>query len=624
MSPTPAHAVVRFIQCSRCSLPFRSPLRLPCGNTLCRPCLPPIRPRAGVSYPANEDRKQGFTCLWGREECGADHCLGDCGADVLLSRLVDIFDQVLGKDGYEITWRASSGDDAAGSDVKSASVGSLDLLGGVYGLVKHGLLDYGAVEIRYKPSAYVNVGRHRRTFGELKAAVRGELDCQVCYSLILDPLTTPCGHTFCRGCVAMALNHSDLCPICRRKLNLSTVLQSERVNKRVSGLVEFLFPDEVATRRADLAPDIDADNEGRIPLFISSLAFPTMPIFLHVFEPRYRLMIQRVMESRGRKFGMVMHNSRGRYQQGLGSAPFLQYGTTLVVDRYELLPDGRSLVIATGLSRFKVLSSELVDGYYVGTIQRIEDVSISEEEAQEFMDISAVDSHSLMTNATERLIESMSTQQLFQLALDFVLKKRREGAPWLHPRVLLAYGALPTDPAVFPWWFGTILPVWDQEKYALLSTTTVRQRLKITARWIKRMENRHWYVHFQTRTSLISRSSGIVTSFTPFSMSVWISFGSDEAISSYDTPELPPVATQDSESYITQTLVLGLFLAIFATQMAANFVQAARSRRQARLDSTQPAQTMQEQPDIPTEPQDEAEGRPPSPARSANSDRDIG
>jgi Lon protease-like protein len=174
----------------------------------------------------------------------------------------------------------------------------------------------------------------------------------------------------------------------------------------------------------------------------------------------------------------------------------MQYGTILAVNRYELLPDGRSLIIATGTSRFKVVSWELVDSYHVGKIQRVDDVSISEEEAQESRETMGIVEPT--GSAAERLIDSMSTQQLFQLALDFVLKERRQGAPWLHPRVLLAYGALPTDPALFPWWFATILPNWDEEKYTMLSTTTVRQRLKITARWVKRLESRQWYVYLET------------------------------------------------------------------------------------------------------------------------------
>ncbi|KAL2815337.1 hypothetical protein BJX63DRAFT_420420 [Aspergillus granulosus] len=576
-SPTPSssndttipapHEVIRLIQCSRCSRPFRTPLRLPCGNTLCRSCLPPVRPRTGVSYPASGDRRQGFTCYWGREDCGADHCLGDCGVDVTLSRLIDVFQEVLGSrlDGVvgdaeaTIAWKESS---SAEAETENAHIG-MDMLRGVYDLTRSGRFGYGASGIRYDPPLQATRGQYDRAFEALKAAVRNELDCQMCYSLILDPLTTPCGHTFCRGCVAMALSHSNLCPICRQKLNMTTSVQSEQTNKRLSDLIQLFDPETVASRRADLGSDIAAGTEGKIPLFVTSLSFPTMPMALHIFEPRYRLMIQRVMESRSRKFGMVMPNRRGRLQQGLGRAPFLRYGTVLVVDRYELLPDGRSLVIATGMSRFRVVSWELVDGYHVGKIQRVDDVSISEEEAQESREVSAaLDTSSLMTNSAESSLDTMSTQQLFQFALDFVLKERRQGAPWLHPRVLLAYGALPTDPALFPWWLATVIPIWDEEKYALLSSTTVRQRLKVTARWIKRLESRP----------------------CPFSMSVSISFGPGGAITHFGDPGL--VTSEGAETYLSQTLVLGLFLAIFATQVAINAVQAVRTRRRARVEGT--------------------------------------
>ncbi|KAL2800291.1 PUA-like domain-containing protein [Aspergillus keveii] len=604
------HEVIRLIQCARCSRPFRTPLRLPCGNTVCRSCLPPVRPRTGVSYPASEERRQGFTCQWGREDCGADHCLGDCGVDVTLTRLADIFQEVLGSGldavedgaGTEINWKDSSEVEA---EVKSANIGT-DLVRGVYDLVASGRLGYDASVVRYDPPVQANRGQYDRACETLKGAVRNELDCQVCYSLILDPLTTPCGHTFCRSCVTMALSHSNLCPFCRRKLNMTTSVQSERINKRLSDLIQLFLPDAVASRRADLGSDLEAGTEGKIPLFVTSLSFPTMPMALHIFEPRYRLMIQRVMESRSRKFGMVMPNRRGRLQQGLGRAPFLRYGTVLVVDRYELLPDGRSLVIATGMSRFRVVSWELVDGYHVGKVQRVDDVPISEEEAQESRETSAVlnISSSSTSNATERSLESMSTQQLFQFALDFVLKERRQGAPWLHPRVLLAYGALPTDPAIFPWWLATILPIWDEEKYALLSSTTVRQRLKVTARWIKRLESRP----------------------CPFSMSVSVSFGPGGAITHFGEPGL--VAPQGAETYLSQTLVLGLFLAIFATQVAVNAVQAVRTRRRARVEGARPVQTAREPNGTPTttttEVQDEDEGNDSNPVRDVSSDGATG
>ena len=69
------------------------------------------------------------------------------------------------------------------------------------------------------------------------------------------------------------------------------------------------------------------------------------------------------MESREQQFGMVAYNRARRRQGGLGRSQFMQYGTLMSVDRFELLPDGRSMVIATGVSRFKVIKSEILDSH---------------------------------------------------------------------------------------------------------------------------------------------------------------------------------------------------------------------------------------------------------------------
>ncbi|PYH74455.1 putative ATP-dependent protease (CrgA) [Aspergillus vadensis CBS 113365] len=520
LSPlTSAHSIIRLIQCPRCSLPLRTPLRLPCGNTICKSCLPPIRPRTGITYPADEERKQGFTCYWGdgATGCSGEHCLGDCGTDVLLGRVVDVFEEVLGKGGddgddvgagarlFDVKWerkRLRSEDEAKGTETETdtgteicvARIGCGDLLGGVYGLVKQGRVGFGDVLEVEGDSTFEEGEGQQLSYERLKEAVRGELDCQVCYSLILDPLTTSCGHTFCRGCVAMVLNHSDLCPLCRRKLNMASTVRAEPVNRRISDLVEALFLEQVVSRREGSSSEdgvaATGDGERTIPLFVSSLSFPTMPTFLHIFEPRYRTMIHRVMQTRDKKFGMVMYNRSGRLQEGLGRAQFMQYGTVLVVERFELLPDGRSLVIASGVSRFKVMSFEMVDGYHVGRIQRVDDIAISEEERLESLETSSGTVESLSAASTPP--ESLPTQQLFQIALDFIDKSRREGAAWLHPRVLLAYGEAPTDPAVFPWWFACVLPLWEDEKYKLLATTSVRDRLKMVVRWVRKSESREW------------------------------------------------------------------------------------------------------------------------------------
>ena len=227
------------------------------------------------------------------------------------------------------------------------------------------------------------------------------------------------------------------------------------------------------------------------------------------------------MESREQKFGMVAYNRARRRQGGLGRSQFMQYGTLMSVDRFELLPDGRSLVVATGVSRFRVIKSEMLDGYHIGRIERLDDIPIIEEERYEAAETAALADMALPMEGETRpqRIESMSTQQLFDLAMGFVRKEHRAGAPWLHPRALMAYGNEPSDPSRFPWWLASILNVSTEDKYTLLSATSVRDRLKITARWVRRLENKDLYVFIHLGPALENQTN-IIRSNRPSVLSV--------------------------------------------------------------------------------------------------------
>lgn len=510
------HLIIRLIQCQHCSRPLHVPVRLPCGNTVCRSCLPPTRPRIGITYPVAEGREEGFSCYWhGTGNCIGEHCVGDCGIDVVLSNVAGLFQEELALTAHEtelqdvesdngrvVRWRAKQpGTEAL--EANSASLQQYGWLQGIYLLAREGKFPYDASELVYEqPSTqdenveHTYVEKDRACFQRLRDRLRGELNCQVCYSLILDPLTTPCGHTFCRTCVARVLDHTDLCPVCRRKVGLPAAIQSEPLNGTLARLIDHFFADQVVARREALAKEeVGGDHEKSLPLFVCTLSFPTMPKFLHIFEPRYRLMIRRVVDNGDGKFGMVMYNRRGRPQsQSLGSVPFTQYGTLLMVERYELLPDGRSLVIATGVSRFKVLEAGELDGYHVARTQRVDDISLEEEERLEATETAgaAIPDPTQGPNA-EPSLDSMSTLELLNLARAFIQRQRQAGVPWLHPRVMLAYGPVPTDAARFPWWFASILPIAEEEKYPILSATSVRERLKISARWAREMDARNWY-----------------------------------------------------------------------------------------------------------------------------------
>lgn len=494
-----AREIVRLFQCAQCSYPVREPVTLPCGYSLCKPCMPPPHLRANITYPQSADRAAGFDCP--SKDCGIEHSLADCSLDVTLNKMVEVVKA-------QVALCASNAPDSplqlderldrrsvVGNDI-DITPRSRVLKGGrilaAFILANSGELDYksGLTFTPVEPEAQKTIALLDTAMTKvLKDLVRNELECQVCYGLILDPLTTPCGHTFCRKCVARALDHSTSCPACRRPMSMRPGVSTESANDRIARITQALLADELAARIVAVQEDESTNGDSWFPLFPCTLAYPNMPTFLHIFEPRYRLMVRRCLENGSRRFGMLMCNSRGVPQGNLGSIQYMQYGTMLGISRTEVFADGRSLLETRGLYRFRVLEGSMRDGYHIGRIQRIDDMPLAEEEANEALETGGP---APAEDDWDAQVNHMSTQALLQHALNFITAARARSAHWLHERVLGAYGLPPTDPALFPFWFASVLPMRDEEKYKLLPITSVRERLKLTVHWIKILEESRW------------------------------------------------------------------------------------------------------------------------------------
>lgn len=334
-----ARAIVRLFQCSQCSYPLREPITLPCGSSLCRPCLPPLYKRENITYsgPLSEGRSEGFVCP--HKECHSEHSLGDCSTDVTMRKIMDVIKTYVGRYKTEQSDTPVLLDEQLNMPLVADS--SMDVM--PRSRVLHGgrlvatfcLADMGELNyysgVSYTP---VKAGTEDRldaldtaVLEDLREVVRNEVECQVCYAVMVDPITTTCGHTFCRKCVARVLDHANLCPICRRRLPMTPGLQLESGNKRITYILEGLLAELVEARKAAMLLEDALDEEANMPLFPCTLAFPMMPTFLHIFEPRYRLMIRRCIENGSRKFGMLMYNHHRVVQGNLGEVHYMQYGT---------------------------------------------------------------------------------------------------------------------------------------------------------------------------------------------------------------------------------------------------------------------------------------------------------
>lgn len=201
-------------------------------------------------------------------------------------------------------------------------------------------------------------------------------DCILCSKLLYEPVTTSCGHTFCRACLCRAVDNSDACPMCRTILHLEDPSAMPITNVLRTAIMHC-FPDEYDIRRKETEADApSAENAlNRLPLFpLNAVVFPMQRFPMHIFEPRYRLMLRRILKG-SRKFGLVAFKRTSD-----GGSEMCDVGCVLEVTKAERFPDGRSLIQTVARERFKVKGRIEVDGYYVGRTEVYEDTEETDSE----------------------------------------------------------------------------------------------------------------------------------------------------------------------------------------------------------------------------------------------------
>jgi hypothetical protein len=113
----------------------------------------------------------------------------------------------------------------------------------------------------------------------------------------------------------------------------------------------------------------------RIPLFPlpNVVLFPGMPMPLHIFEPRYRKMVEDASEGR-RPIGMVLLRA-GWERDYAGRPAIYPVGCAGRMDQVERLADGRYNIVLRGLVRFRVAEEHTGEPYRVARVVALEDVA---------------------------------------------------------------------------------------------------------------------------------------------------------------------------------------------------------------------------------------------------------
>lgn len=141
-------------------------------------------------------------------------------------------------------------------------------------------------------------------------------------------------------------------------------LSKRKVTQFVEVAMQRFIPDAYEKRRRQ-----ELDREPTVPVFICTTAFPSVPCPLFVYEPRYRLMVRRAIESGERQFGIALPQLNGRQR-------YVEYGTMLDIRDCVQLGDGCSILSTVGGRRFRVVARTEQDGYDTANVEFIEDDKI--------------------------------------------------------------------------------------------------------------------------------------------------------------------------------------------------------------------------------------------------------
>lgn len=282
-----------------------------------------------------------------------------------------------------------------------------------------------------------------------------DLECSLCMRLFYEPVTTPCGHSFCKSCLERCLDHMPQCPLCKESLKEYLASRKYTVTKLLDTVIKQYLSEEYAARTRVHQEETKelSDLTKNVPIFVCTMAYPTVPCPLHVFEPRYRLMIRRCMDTGTRQFGMCINDS---------DKGFVDYGCMLMIRSVHFLPDGRSVVDTVGGKRFRVLSRGMKDGYSTANIKHLEDIKVEDSQA------------------LERLQELHDAVYERACAWFENLKNR------FRNQILQHFGAMPEQEAniqetangpAWCWWLLAVLPIDPRHQLSVLSMTSLRERL---------------------------------------------------------------------------------------------------------------------------------------------------
>jgi Lon protease-like protein len=181
-----------------------------------------------------------------------------------------------------------------------------------------------------------------------------------------------------------------------------------------------------------------------MPLFpLNVVLFPNMPLPLHIFEERYKEMVNRCVRE-SIPFGVVLISESASVS---GKARTFPIGCSARIARVERLPDGRMNIEVVGEERFRILDQHETLPYRTGLTEALHDTPAD------------TDAVGPLVDDVQRLLRDFLTRQLALLG-------QRVGE-----------FELPEEPEELSFAAACVLDLDNEQKQALLEDTDTAARL---------------------------------------------------------------------------------------------------------------------------------------------------
>jgi len=193
-------------------------------------------------------------------------------------------------------------------------------------------------------------------------------------------------------------------------------------------------------------PEPQPHSVGELPLFpLDIVLFPNMILPLHIFEERYKEMINYCLHTR-EPFGVVL--IKGVVEE-TGRVETFPVGCTARISGVERLADGRLNIEVIGEQRFRILDTHEQRPYRVGLTEAFFDNPTDREDIQPVVDEVQLLLHEFLVRSL-----ALMNQEIGEIEL-------------------------PSDPQQLTFTAACVLPISNPEKQEILATINAEDRLYV-------------------------------------------------------------------------------------------------------------------------------------------------